>query len=227
MLGLTHCEHISIGRIGSSTHCTDHAMSNRAKDHPTPSVMINAAFGALLLIALVAAGLYAYESFDAQTNTMSPTMNEGDYFVISKRAYNVVNPQLGDVIVFTIPKWNIRSVGRVVGLPGHRIQMIEQSLTIDGQYIVRVGRDPEYSETLPNGAKYTVRAPEMGRNEYWTPQYLVPEGHYFVLGDNRDHSADSRDMDHVGFVAKESIVGKVTWRFWDGTRQQIDASAIN
>ena len=48
-----------------------------------------------------------------------------------------------------------------------------------------------------------------------------------MLGDNRDHSIDSRDMEHVGFIAREDISGKVQWRFWDGTRQQIDASAVN
>lgn len=188
--------------------------------------MINAAFGALLLIALVGASFYSYELFDAQTNTMNPTMKEGDYFLISKRVYDFSAPELGDVIVFTIPNWNLLSVGRVVGLPGQRIQMIGSSLTINGQYIVRVGLDPVYSETLPNGAKYTVRAPERAWNDSWTPQYLVPEGHYFVLGDNRDHSIDSRDMEHVGFVAKQDILGKVEWRVWDSARQRITASAM-
>lgn len=204
-------------------------MASRAKGRASTSAKINIAFGAILLIGLVGASFYSYELFDAQTNSMRPTMNEGDYFLISKRAYNFAKPQLGDVIVFTIPRWNLQSVGRVVGLPGHRIQMIESSLTINGEYIVRVGAglDPEYSETLPNGAKYTVRAPSRPRNDSWTPQYLVPEGHYFVLGDNRDHSVDSRDMEHVGFIATEDVVGKVMWRFWDGTSQQFDASAVN
>ena len=203
-------------------------MANRARARAKSLAMNLAWCAALLLIGLVGAGLYTYELFDAQTNSMNPTMKEGDYFLISKRAYDSATPQLGDVIVFTIPNWNLRSVGRVVGLPGHRVQMIGSSLTINGQYIVRVGiADPEYSETLPNGAKYNVRAPQRGRNDYWTPQYLVPEDYYFVLGDNRDHSIDSRDMEHVGFIAKEDIIGKVQWRFWDSTRQQVDASAVN
>lgn len=189
--------------------------------------MILASCVAMLTIGLVVTRLYIYEPFDAQTNTMSPTINEGDTVLISKRAYEFGTPQLGDVIVFTIPNWNLLSVGRVVGLPGHRIQMIGQSLTIDGVSIIREGVDREYTETLPNGTRYKVLAPQLGWNEYWTPQYLVPEGHYFVLGDNRDHSADSRDMAHVGFIAKEDVIGKVQWRLWDGTRQQIDASAVN
>ena len=202
-------------------------MADRAKDHPNLSAMINAAFGALLLIALVAAGLYTYQTFDAQDDSMSPTINEGDYFLSSKHAYDFAPPQLGDVIVFTVPKLNVRSVRRVVGLPGDRVQMIGHHLTINGDYIGLAGGDGEYSETLPNGATYEVRVRQRHWNDYWTPQYLVPEGHYFVLGDNRDYSHDSRDMDNVGFVAKEDILGKVMWRFWDGARQQIDASNIN
>jgi signal peptidase I len=125
--------------------------------------MTNTAFGALLFVALVGAGLYTYEVFDAQTHSMSPTMNEGDYFLISKRAYDFETPQLGDVILFKIPDWDLWSVARVVGLPGHRVQMIGSSLTIDGQHIGRAGRDPEYTETLPNGSNTTfVRRSEGG-----------------------------------------------------------------
>jgi signal peptidase I len=202
-------------------------MAKRAKDHPKPSVMINTMVGVLFFIALLAAGFYAYQPFDAQTNSMSPTINEGDYVLISKRAYAFATPQLGDVIVFTIPTWNLQSVGRVVGLPGDRIQMIGSSLTINGQYIGRAGKDTEYVETLPNGVKYNTRAPYVGRNDYWTPQYLVPQGHYFLLGDDRGHSTDSRDMGHIGFIAKDDIVGKAIWRFWDAGRQQVDIGAIN
>jgi signal peptidase I len=200
-------------------------MAKRAKGHPNSSVMINATFGALLLIALVAAGLYAYQTFDAEDDSMSPTINKGDYFLSSKRAYDFTPPQLGDVIVFT--KLKVRSVRRVVGLPGDRVQMIGHHLAINGHIIGLAGGDGQYNETLPNGAAYEIRVRQRHWNDYWTPQYLVPEGHYFVLGDNRDNSTDSRDMDNVGFVAKENILGKVTWRFWDGTRQQMDASAIN
>jgi signal peptidase I len=199
-------------------------MANRAKARAKFLAVI--LFDIMLIVGLAGAWLYIYEPFDAQTNSMTPTINEGDHFLVSKRAYDFAAPQLGDVILFEIPSWDLWSVARVVGLPGHRVQMIGSSLTINGQYIGRAGRDPDYTETLPNGVKYDVRAPFRGRNDSWTPQYLVPDGHYFVLGDNRDHSIDSRDMEHVGFIAKEDILGKVQWRFWDGTRQQLDASVV-
>jgi signal peptidase I len=201
-------------------------MANRQKGHAKTFVMIFAACGALLFIALAGMGLYVYAPLDARNDSMSPTINHGDHFLFSKRAYDFAAPQLGDVIVFTLPKSNVWDVKRVVGLPGHRIQMIGPSLTINGDYIVLVGGAGRYSETLPNGAKYNVHVVSRGWNDYWTPQYLVPEGQYFVLGDNRDESVDSRDMVNVGFVDKESILGRVRWRFWDGARQHIDASAI-
>ncbi|MBI3439055.1 MAG: signal peptidase I [Proteobacteria bacterium] len=132
-------------------------------------------------------------------------------------------PQRGDVIVFRPPAEPDRDfVKRVIGVPGDRIQMISGVLHINGRAMERVSlgltnfRDEdgnsesiqEYRETFPNGASYLTF--DRGVTELDdTREYVVPAGHYFVMGDDRDNSADSRIPSVVGFVPLENVVGRV------------------
>lgn len=130
-------------------------------------------------------------------------------------------PERGDVAVFR-PQNDIDTdyIKRVVGLPGERIQMINGVLHIDGEAVKRevVGEYlPDdvpnasvpaliYRETLPNGVSYNtldIQTMTLGDN---TREFIVPEGHYFMMGDNRDNSSDSRFQ--VGYVPFENLVGK-------------------
>lgn len=132
-------------------------------------------------------------------------------------------PERGDVIVFKLPTDpSIDYIKRLIGLPGDRIQMIHGRLYINGQMLDRqpLGEmhysdqnHPDqifqrYIETLPNGVKHIiVEESDEGPLDN-TGEYIVPPGHYFMMGDNRDNSQDSRVMSAVGFVPYENLVGK-------------------
>ncbi len=136
-------------------------------------------------------------------------------------------PQRGDLVVFRLPKDDRTDyVKRVVGLPGDRIQMINGLLHINGQPVDRERVDDfaddekgggtpvkRWRETLPNGAAYeTLDLVDNGFADN-TREFIVPRGEYFVLGDNRDNSTDSR-FSQVGTVPLDNFVGRVEFIYF-------------
>lgn len=151
-------------------------------------------------------------------------------------------PKRGDIAVFKLPTDNSTDyIKRVIGLPGDRIQMIDGILHINNQPVKREriadfvttdawGRATtaiQYRETLPNGVSHNIieREGDTGTFDN-TPVFRVPAGHFFMMGDNRDNSLDSRDRS-VGFVPFENFVGRAeiiffsidegasAWRIWE------------
>jgi signal peptidase I len=146
------------------------------------------------------------------------------------RILAVGEPQRGDVAVFH----NISNedyIKRIIGMPGDRIQMREGRLYINGTMVEReeIGTATDtdssmvtvpvtvYRETLPNGVTHTIQ--EISDNQQLdnTPEYVVPAGHFFMMGDNRDRSADSRVLSQVGYVPADALVGKAEARFFSIT----------
>jgi signal peptidase I len=152
-------------------------------------------------------------------------------------------PKRGDIAVFKLPKDNSTDyIKRVIGLPGDKIQVVEGILQINGKAVKReriedyetsdpFGRTvavPQYLETLPNGVVHRIVERDADRG-YWdnTYVYTVPAGHFFMMGDNRDNSTDSRDESSVGFVPFENLVGRAeiiffsidenasAWKLWE------------
>jgi signal peptidase I len=138
-------------------------------------------------------------------------------------------PQRGDVVVFRLPRNDsIDYIKRVVGLPGDRIQMINGLLHINGEPVKRqriedivetneLGRSEtikRWQETLPNGVTYVTLERPIQELEN-TPIFEVPPEHYFMMGDNRDNSSDSRDpTGGVGYVPFENLIGRAQTIFF-------------
>ena len=150
-------------------------------------------------------------------------------------------PERGDVVVFRLPKDDsIDYIKRVIGLPGDRIKVVDGMIFINGKAVKRERVNDfvddeggvsnyvhRWRETLPNGVSYeTLDLQDDGPLEN-TEEYRVPAGHYFMMGDNRDNSQDSRVLSAVGYVPFENLVGKAQviffsttddrpgWHFWN------------
>ena len=140
-------------------------------------------------------------------------------------------PERGDVVVFKLPRDNSTDyIKRIVGLPGDRIQVREGVLYINDEAVKRERiddyvepgfygeprRTAQYIETLPNGKRYRVLDLGPRGQHDNTEVYVVPEGHFFAMGDNRDNSLDSRATSSrgVGFVPAENLVGRAEFIFF-------------
>ncbi|NMP31278.1 signal peptidase I [Thalassotalea sp. M1531] len=158
---------------------------------------------------------------DVPTGSMNPTIVEGDRIFINKMAYDVRlpfthislmqtgEPSLGDVVIFDSKASDKRLVKRVIGVPGDVIAMKDNTLLINGQpaeydIIDHAEQSIDYLETT-QGVSYRVRKSNANQPYDSFSEVEVPQGHYLVLGDNRDNSADSR---FIGFVPRNEIVGQ-------------------
>jgi signal peptidase I len=147
-------------------------------------------------------------------------------------------PKRGDIAVFRQPKKiGIDYIKRIIGLPGDKIQVRDGILYINDKGVMRDFRNAEtitddgraalykrYIETLPNGVQhYIYEISDDGRYDN-TPEYTVPEGFYFAMGDNRDSSLDSRAQDELGFVPAENLIGRAWFIFFstEGTGSKCD-----
>lgn len=156
---------------------------------------------------------------------MIPTIDIGDEIFVAKFAYRSERPLRGDLVVFHVKSLGRDYIKRVVGLPGDRIAMRDGRLLINGKSAPRrrladfrtqcgggFCAAERYEETLPDGRRYdtldTVKSGPLDNTEIFT----VPSDHYFVLGDSRDNSDDSRT--EFGYIPYTDIIGRVDIKFY-------------
>ncbi len=166
---------------------------------------------------------YSY-GYSKHSLPFSPPIFKGRFFF--------KNPQRGDVIVFKTPADNRTDyVKRLIGLPGDKIQFIDSNLYINNSEILKskilikknifCGKKIidvfQFQELLPDGKKYnTVYLKNFTYQN--SDEFIVPENHYFFLGDNRDCSKDSRFLSSVGYVHKDNLVGKAQFIFFSSDK---------
>lgn len=187
-----------------------HKHKDSIKKKSTFREYAEAAAIAVLLALFIRA--FIVQAFKIPSESMKPTLLVGDHILVNKFKYGIKipyfrstlvpigKPKRGDVIVFIYPVDKSKDfIKRVIGLPGEEIEIIDKQIYINGKPL-----NDKHGLYLDRG----MRTGNPGDKDRYGP---VPDGHYFVMGDNRDHSYDSRFW---GFVPSESIKGKAFIIYW-------------
>ena len=179
-------------------------------------------FFPVLAIVLVLRS-FLFEPFQIPTGSMIPTLAVGDFILVNKFSYgirlpvigtkivDIAEPKNGEVMVFIPPHQDVYFIKRVVGIPGDTVRYQDKALYINGKrqnqtFVAQIPpvnpRVLQYREKLGNVEHLIQRNPY---RETSVDEWVIPEGHYFMMGDNRDQSSDSR---YWGLVSEHNIVGR-------------------
>ena len=209
----------------------------RSKESKEPLVVEYArSFFPIILVVLVIRS-FIVEPFRIPSASMLPTLHIGDFILVNKFSYgirlpvlnnkviSIGEPERGDVLVFRYPKNpNIDYNKRVIGLPGDKIGYFNKIIYINGEAVIQNVEEKDATLLAIVSARSELRHEQLGSIDHdilldpdrrlMEGETVVPEGEYFVMGDNRDNSNDSRFW---GTVPEENLVGKAffIWMSWD------------
>jgi len=171
---------------------------------------------------------FIYEPYQIPSGSMIPGLQVGDFILVNKHSYGLKinrigkpfamasDPEYGDVVVFIPPHVNVPYIKRLIGKPGDTIRYINKKLYINGdsveqELISHDGIETFLQETYLQSSR-VIRV--QGGSASYPEEFSVPADHYFVMGDNRDNSSDSR---YWGFVPREHFMGtgEMIWMTWE------------
>ena len=168
------------------------------------------------------------EPYQIPSGSMIPGLKVGDFILVNKHSYGLkvnrvgdtfalsADPEYGDVVVFIPPHVNVPYIKRLIGKPGDTIGYLNKKIYVNGkaikQELISTTQEETFlRETLGNSERI-IRI--VGGSSSYPEEFMVPANHYFVMGDNRDNSSDSRFW---GFVPKENLMGtgELIWMSWE------------
>ena len=161
-----------------------------------------------LLIAFAIAAFIRYFLFTpivVDGDSMMPTLENGDRMIVNKIGYTIGNPDRFDIVVFHAPEGK-DYIKRVIGLPGDHVEYIDDQLYINGEPIDEPYLDQYKAEITEGNLTGDFKLQDINPS-----LDVIPEGHVFVMGDNRRFSKDSR---HIGVVDIDEIIGNTNLIFW-------------
>ncbi|MDO8451739.1 MAG: signal peptidase I [bacterium] len=153
----------------------------------------------VVLAVMVMIYLFIMSPQEISGASMEPNFHNGEYILTNKIQYKFAQPKRGDVVIFKSPKnKDIDFIKRIIGLPGDSVKLSKNALYINGEKL-------EEPYLAPGVRIFGESFLHEGQ------EITVPPEHYFVVGDNRPHSSDSREF---GPVSKEEFIGKAFLRYW-------------
>jgi len=202
----------------------------------------NQYFIPLLVIALIR--FFLIQPYQVPTGSLEPTIMPGDFLLVNQYQYGlrlplnqyqivpISTPKRGDIVVFQSPVGEEKLVKRVVGLPGDHVIYKNKQLILNGIPVSQAPSKEKGAKTSRHAVQLTEYLPGKTHEILIDPHFnnevidiIIPEGHYFMMGDNRDNSGDSRIF---GPVADEMLIGKafIIWMNWNPESGQIDRDRI-
>jgi signal peptidase I len=155
----------------------------------------------LIIVVFILFGVFFVQPVVVEGTSMLPQLHDGERLLVNKLVYYKIQSiswghiERGDIVVFWFPNDPDKSyVKRVIGLPGEMVEIRNGKVFVDGKELNEDYLDKDYNQSLPS-----------------TPPKKVEEHHYFVMGDNRDNSSDSR---YWGLVPEKYVYGKAFFRYW-------------